>query len=541
MGKINLRLMILIELLIALLTILAIPNQAAVRAAPPGQERCGTVDAIDYPIDGISLDHDDFGMYRAVFNGRHTGIDMAFDRYGEPVQAAARGRVTYSDVAGWDTEKGVVIIEHTFPDGNIYYSLYGHMEEANGRKFPTIGQCVQKGDVVGAIGNPSRGAPHLHYEIRRIQASSGGPGYWSANPLDGGWFHPIDFTEQWRLRFSPAFRRIMTAGSGPVVPPLWQPDGSAIFAGEYHLEQRNTDGETAWRLDIQGLSGVVTLPDGRILGRTSDDKIIIVEGTRFAASWQADRPLRSAPIRLGDSVIFVTRDSRVVSYDADGKLRWSTEPLGTHIERYAQSGDLLAVSAGQDQNGAKGYQLSIINSSGAVRYQAAAPAPVMPVPAAGGGFIIMVGSQIGLLAPDLSAKTLMDVGLALGRTSQIALDPQGNALIYPGYGQYVYLYNAKGGLRWQAKLTGPQMQPPLVGMGAGCLAYVLTADGALVTYRTADGALRGMATLYAGGSHGHPEARFLNVSADDQVQFSAGYLTIATIDGPTLANDCKRS
>jgi hypothetical protein len=31
------------------------------------------------------------------------------------------------------------------------------------------------------------------------------------------------------------------------------------------------------------------------------------------------------------------------------------------------------------------------------------------------------------------------------------------------------------------------------------------------------------------------------VSPDDQVQFSAGYLSIATIDGPTLANvDCKR-
>jgi hypothetical protein len=239
--------------------------------------------------------------------------------------------------------------------------------------------------------------------------------------------------------------------------------------------------------------------------------------------------------------MFVTRDNRVVSYDADGKLRWSTEPLGTHIERYAQSGDFLAVSAGQDQNGAKGYQLSIIDSSGAVRYQAAAPAPVTPVPARGGGFITMVGSQIGLLAPDLSWKPLMDVGLALGRNSQIALDPQGSALIYPGYGQSVYLYSAKGGLRWQIKLTGPQMQPPLVGMGAGCVAYVLTTDGALVAYRTADGALRGMATLYAGGSHGHPDARFLSVSADDQVQFSAGYLTIATIDGPTLANDCKRS
>src|SRR5512147_2756818 len=81
-----------------------------------GRDPCGLVDSIDYPIDGISVDHDDFGMYRAGFNGRHTGIDMAFGRYGDPVRAAARGRVTFADPAGWDTEKGVVIIEHTFPD-----------------------------------------------------------------------------------------------------------------------------------------------------------------------------------------------------------------------------------------------------------------------------------------------------------------------------------------------------------------------------------------------------------------------------------------
>src|SRR5262245_20989065 len=161
------------------------------------------VDAIDYPIDGVSIDHDDFGMYRAGFDGRHTGIDMAFDRYGDPVRAAARGRVTFSDPKGWDTEKGVVIIEYIFPDDSILFTLYGHMEELNGHNFPKEGQCVELGDVIGAVGHPSRGAPHLHYEVRKMKASTGGPGYWPVDPLDGGWLHPIDFTEQWQLRLSP--------------------------------------------------------------------------------------------------------------------------------------------------------------------------------------------------------------------------------------------------------------------------------------------------------------------------------------------------
>jgi murein DD-endopeptidase MepM/ murein hydrolase activator NlpD len=508
-------------------------------ARAQGTNPCGVVDAIDYPIDGVSIENDDFGMYRAGFNGRHTGIDMAFARYGDPVRAAARGRVTFSDPAGWDTEKGVVIIEHVFPDDSIYFTLYGHMEEVNGRTFPKVGDCVERGQIIGSVGHPSRGAPHLHYEIRTKDAATGGPGYWYADPLDGGWLHPIDFTEQWRVRLNPAFRMIVTAGAGPTAPPLWNSDGTVTFAEQYHLERRDDHGDTLWRLDAQGLDGVVNLPDGRLLGRTTDDQIIIVDGAnaRFAASWKADRPLRSPPIRIGDSIVFVSDDNRVVSYDAAGKLTWQTDQLGTHIERYAQSGNHLAVSAGQD----KGFKLWVIDPTGATVYQATAASPIIPVPTSNGGFIVMTGSQVGLLNADMALKPLMDVGQALNRDSQIAIDPAGNVVLYPGKGQTIYGYAANGGLRWQSKLPTPQLLTPLVGVGSGCLAYVLTYDGGLLVYRASDGALRGLATLYAGGVQGHPAARFLNVSPDDQVQFSAGYLSIATIDGPTLANDCKRS
>jgi hypothetical protein len=113
--------------------------------------------------------------------------------------------------------------------------------------------------------------------------------------------------------------------------------------------------------------------------------------------------------------------------------------------------------------------------------------------------------------------------------------------VYPGQGQRIYFYSPDGALRWQAQLLTPQRQPVLLGIGSGCLVYALTADGALLAFRAADGALRGIETLYAGGVHEHAASRFVKVSEDDQVQFSAGYLSIATIDGPTLATmDCKR-
>ncbi|MEP7286001.1 MAG: PQQ-binding-like beta-propeller repeat protein [Chloroflexota bacterium] len=531
--------LLLVSLVVVVLLLASLTAPLSHLARAQDSNPCGVVDAIDYPVDGVSIEHDDFGMYRAGFNGRHTGIDMAFGRYGDPVRASARGRVTFSDPAGWDTEKGVVILEHTFPDDSVFFTLYGHMEETNGHTFPKVGDCVGRGQVIGSVGHPLHGAPHLHYEIRRMKASTGGPGYWSVDPLDGGWMHPIDFTEQWRLRLSPAFRQMLSAGGAPTAPPLWHDGGTVTFAEEYHLEQRSADSQTVWRLDTQGLDGIINLPDGRLLGRTTDDQILVVDGVagRFTASWKPDRPLKSPPLRLGDSVVFLADDNRAVSYDVDGKLRWQTDPLGTHIERYAQSGDHLAIVAGQDSDT---FNLTVIDPTGKVLYQAAAGAPIVPVAVANGGFIIMVTSQVALLGSDMTVKPLMDVGQALGRNSRIARDAQGNVFIYPGQGQRIYAYAANGGLRWQAALPTPQLEPPLLGVGDGCLLYVLTSDGSLLAYRAADGAVRGLTSLYAGGIKGHPASRFLNVSPDDQVQFSAGYLSIATIDGPTLANDCKR-
>ncbi len=495
------------------------------------QEDCGIVDAIDFPIDGVSLEHDDFGLYRAAFGGRHTGIDMAFGRYGDPVRAAARGRVTFSDVAGWGDEKGVIIIEHKFPDGSTYFSLYGHVEPYNGRPFPPVSQCVRKDDIIAAVGNPALSATHLHYEIRRMRASTGGPGYWPVDPLDGGWEHPIDFTERWRLRLNPAYRGLLTAASSPITPPLWQPDGGAIFAQDQHLEQRDGRDASLWRVDVRGLVGIIQLADGRVLARTVTDQILIVDRGRFVASWNADRPLRSPPFRLGDAIAFLAEDNRVITYTVQGALRWQTAPLGQYLERGVQSGDQLAVTGEQDGV----FKLWIVDSAGKIAYQASAPAPITAL-AAPDGFLVLVTTQVGRLGADLAWKPLIDAGQPLGRSAQIAIDTAGNIVLYPGLGRQILAFSASGALRWQATLPSLPTQPPLLAVGAGCLVYVLTADGALMAYRASDGALRGTATLYPGGPHGYPASRFVRVLSGEQVQFSAGYLTVATVDGPTLAN-----
>ncbi len=529
--RLPLRQMILFTAALLMLT----PFSAAapiVHAAQSATAPCGVVDSIAYPIDGAHFERDDFGMYRAPFNGRHTGVDMAFDRYGDPVKAVARGRVTLADPNAWDTEKGVVIIEHVLPDDTIVFSLYGHMEPVNGHAFPTVGQCINMGEVVGSVGHPSKGAPHLHFEIRKREASSGGPGYSLAEPLDSGWMHPIDFIERWQLRLKPAYRAMITAGGPPTAPPVFQSDGSAVFATENTLERRNAAGATLWRLDIPRLIGIVALPDGSVLGRTADNQVVVVAEGSFKDYWKADRALQTPPMRVGNSIVFVGADQNAVSYSMEGKIQWQAGPFGDHLEKAVASGDLVALSTGRDST----FQLYVLNSAGKIIFQAAAPSPIVPLRAPNGGFYVMVGPQVGRLGADGKWTPFLDVGLALGRQAQIAVNPKGETYIYPGYGQKLFAFGPDSKLKWTATLPGTAFQPPLLGTGAGCLLYALAGDGTLLAYRASDGKLTGMTALYPGGARGHAAARWMTVSANDIVQFSAGFLTAAAVDGPTLAN-----
>lgn len=86
----------------------------------------------------------------------HAGIDLVAD-LGEPVRAAAAGRVTwvgYRD--GWGL---VVTIAHA--DG--VRTLYAHLSQA----AVGLGQTVAEGALVGSVGATGDATgPHLHFEVR---------------------------------------------------------------------------------------------------------------------------------------------------------------------------------------------------------------------------------------------------------------------------------------------------------------------------------------------------------------------------------------
>lgn len=140
-------------------------------SASPGLEQIATVLAGQkeimseipniWPIQGgighISMY---FGQNENPFSGGqwylHNGIDISTFRVGDPIIAAADGKVI--DVS-YDAGLGnCVTIQHS----HGFLTRYGHLRSFKVRK----GQQVVQGQVVGALGNTGKTTgPHLHYEV----------------------------------------------------------------------------------------------------------------------------------------------------------------------------------------------------------------------------------------------------------------------------------------------------------------------------------------------------------------------------------------
>ena len=100
-----------------------------------------------------------FGYRRDPFNRRgamHSGLDFRGPT-GTPIYAAAKGKVTF---VGWKGGYGKTVeIRH----GNGMMTRYAHMSKFEAK----VGQQVEGGETIGAIGNTGRSTgPHLHFEVR---------------------------------------------------------------------------------------------------------------------------------------------------------------------------------------------------------------------------------------------------------------------------------------------------------------------------------------------------------------------------------------
>lgn len=89
--------------------------------------------------------------------GSNKGIDLS-GKVGEPVNAAAAGKVIYSgnDLRGYGK---LIIIKHN----STFLSVYAH----NSHLFVNEGQSVQAGEKIAELGSTESKIPKLHFEIRR--------------------------------------------------------------------------------------------------------------------------------------------------------------------------------------------------------------------------------------------------------------------------------------------------------------------------------------------------------------------------------------
>jgi hypothetical protein len=304
------------------------------------QNQCGTVSSIAFPVDRSTFQlAQDFGVPSPRHQGRyHTGEDWTAPRgsaYGQPVRAIADGRVTYSAATGWGRDGGVVIIEHTFPDGSTYYSQYGHMESNETYPFPERYTCVKGGGIIGAVGN-ARPAPHLHLEIRTNQPDLTGPGYTSEFPTLLGWRKPSQFILNWSAWMSPA-HRWHVEGNDLVAPPLvFAQDYSFMVLEKNRLRGVTPTGGVLWRINLdkpavglsrQAESALVTFADGTMQ--------VVAPGGTPGEQWATGLTLESPAIASGDTLFFHTPDNALVRLTADHQaVEWRLEGVPPVLSSY---------------------------------------------------------------------------------------------------------------------------------------------------------------------------------------------------------------
>ncbi|MEL6406485.1 MAG: peptidoglycan DD-metalloendopeptidase family protein [Chloroflexota bacterium] len=306
------------------------------------QADCGLVDGISFPVDTsvFSLTQD-FSVPSARHEGRyHMGEDWHGGRdnsLGAPVFAIARGRVTYSSVNGWGRDGGVVIIEHTFPDGTVYYSQYGHITGTTANPFPTRLTCVGLGEPIGVIADV-RPAPHLHFEIRTDEGNNSslpGAGYSEILPYLSGNRDPSKFIINQQIWLSIWHDWHITLGSGrpideqaPYAPPVSLNDESILYLDSTGntLRRATLDGRVLWRLGLSTPAVAITTWQGSSLLISSDGTLatIDVEAGTVLDSWSVDANFTGALLFDDAELLLPASNNTLVRLSADRRTILAT-------------------------------------------------------------------------------------------------------------------------------------------------------------------------------------------------------------------------
>lgn len=97
----------------------------------------------------------------------HIGFDL-FAEAGTPIDAPLAGKVhTAQYNAGHLDYGGVILLEHATDEGDVFYTLYGHLSRDSAENL-TAGQQIAKGQRIAELGAPHENGgwpPHLHLQL----------------------------------------------------------------------------------------------------------------------------------------------------------------------------------------------------------------------------------------------------------------------------------------------------------------------------------------------------------------------------------------
>ncbi len=317
-----------IALITLILTILPVPEHTN------AQEQCETATTITYPIDTTLFTMvQDYGVASPRHQGRfHTGEDWHLaegQTAGQPVRAIASGVVTFSGPNGWGRDGGVIIIQHTFEDGTIIWSQYGHIADNESVTFPSRFSCVEAGEIIAVVGD-SRPAPHLHFEIRVASDGTPGPGYTRADPFTMGWRRPAQFVANQQAWSQPSHLwHVINSTFYPTTPPLVLNDNSMMVIDGALLRGITIDGRVLWRVALEDAAVAITGYQGNPYITYADGEIVRVdfEGNPIER-WSLDFLPDDAPFYVGNSPVYPTADNTLVALSEDQReVLWRVEDI----------------------------------------------------------------------------------------------------------------------------------------------------------------------------------------------------------------------
>jgi hypothetical protein len=412
---------------------------------------------------------DDFGVYRERYNGLHTGEDWSLNgtrSNGAPVYAIGHGLVTYAQPRGWGRDGGVVIVQHTLADWSRVLSFYGHLAPASVRL--RVGDCVQRGEVVGTIGDRQ----HLHFEIRLHMPKQPGPGYWSVDPTLAGWLPPSKYIWESRMKTAPGVEWLKMSENAPVHRLGMLNDGSfALIVGEelvgiepasgeihwlYNLERSyaagglDADGETIYLIDRVGNLAAYHIPEG---SESTNER------EPLPPLWQVDFEQRGSPHLLplpqGGVIIWIEGNFYEVSLQGE-VVRLSETVLW--LDAWASAEDGVVFTTADDAPA-----LWQITDAGLVRLANG----INGIPIVSSGNLYIYG-ETGVYRYDRgtrSGELVYPLERALTTLGDALALPDGGLLLAhrDGHDQRLLALNPDGSLRWEysyAKLM--RGQPDLI-------------------------------------------------------------------------------